>query len=81
MSRANDFWDSPFDDSDYFTGPTLTDAMIRDAEVKLGYSECGRAGEPRVIHVETETAGAPEVLILAPDFECFLAGLREHGDF
>ena len=161
MNRENDFWDSPFDDSDYFTGLTLSDAMIRDAEVKIGYklprafirlikiknggslkrdcfptpvatswakdhvavsgirgiggqwsigkttfwkypdvgfvagecpsaghdvimldySECGRNGEPRVIHVETETAGAPEVLILASDFESFLEGLREYGNF
>ena len=45
--------------------------------VMLDYSECGRQGEPRVIHVETETADEPEVTLLAPDFETFLCGLVE----
>jgi hypothetical protein len=156
-----DFWDDPFDESDYFTGPTLTEEMIQATEAKLGYrlpqsylrllriknggslrrscfptqlsttgedaylelsgirgiggdwsiynsrdevhypevglvigetpsaghdtfmldySECGPQGEPRVIHVETETGDPPQVYVpivsvLAPDFETFLQGL------
>lgn len=169
MNLSGDFWNAPFDDSDYFTGPPLTDAMIRAAEVKVGYklpesylgliriknggslkrgcfptnvptswaedhvalsgirgiggqwgidsetlgsremipewgypdvgvvvgecpsaghdvimldySECGRTGEPRVIHVETETCDAPEILVLAPDFETFLRGLVESSRY
>ena len=42
--------------------------------VMLDYSECGPTGEPRVIHVETEDA-QPRVLVLAPDFATFVAGL------
>src|SRR2546425_37382 len=37
MSQSNDFWDDPFNDSSYFTGPPLTEPMIRAAEAKLGY--------------------------------------------
>src|SRR5207247_9709999 len=37
MNQADDFWDDPFDDSDYFTGPPVTEGMIRAAEAKLGY--------------------------------------------
>jgi hypothetical protein len=169
MNQADDFWDDPFDDSDYFTGPPVTEEMIRAAEAKLGYklpqsyirlikiknggslkrdcfptsvptswaedhvalsgirgigsewgidsetlgsretiqewgypdvgiivgecpsagqdvimldySECGPQGEARVIHVETETSDAPQVLILAPDFETFLRGLVESSRF
>lgn len=33
MTITNDW----FDDSDYFTGPQLTDDMIRNAEITLGY--------------------------------------------
>ena len=43
--------------------------------VMLDYSECGRDGEPRVVHVETETADAPDITLLAPDFETFIRGL------
>lgn len=32
-----DFRSDWFDDSDYFTGPVLTDDMIRSAEAELGY--------------------------------------------
>src|SRR5881397_4059468 len=37
MNQADDFWDDPFDDSYYFTGPPVTEEMIRAAEAKLGY--------------------------------------------
>jgi len=36
MSQSDDFWEHPFDDSDYLTGPPLTEAMIRAAEAKIG---------------------------------------------
>ncbi len=165
MRQSADFWDDPFNDSDYFTGPMLTEEMVLGAEAKIGYKlpisylrlikiknggslkrncfptqvstswaedhvalsgirgigsewgidseslgsremitewgcpdvglivgecpsaghdvimldygDCGREGEPRVIHVETETSGAPEITVLAPDFEAFLYGLVE----
>jgi len=47
--------------------------------VMLDYSRCGPAGEPRVIHVETECA-EPRVRVLAPDFATFAAGLVECPD-
>ena len=49
--------------------------------IMLDYSECGPQGEPRVIHVETETAGEPEVLVLAPNFQAFLDGLVDCSAF
>jgi hypothetical protein len=30
-------WDEFFEDSEYYTGPPLTDAMVAEAESKLGY--------------------------------------------
>jgi hypothetical protein len=47
----------------------------------LDYSVCGPRGEPRVIHVETETAGDPEVKVLAADLETFLRGLVPRDEF
>lgn len=44
----------------------------------LDYSESGRGGEPRVIYVDVESGGEPRVLVLAPDFETFLSGLRAY---
>src|SRR4051812_11854164 len=50
--------------------------------VMLDYSECGPRGEPRVIHVETETEdGEPVMLVLAPDFESFVLGLVDCSRF
>jgi hypothetical protein len=43
----------------------------------LDYKKCGPQGEPRVIWVDVETGGKPDVLELAPDFVTFLAGLSE----
>jgi hypothetical protein len=158
--------EDPFNDSDYFTGPPLTEEMVRAAEEKLGYtlpqsyvrlirvknggslkrncfpdrsaageyyelsgipgiggewgidsetlgsrylirewsypdvgivightpsaghdvfmldySVCGPKGEPRVIHVETEAREGIRVTVLAPDFETFLRGLVDRGQF
>jgi hypothetical protein len=42
--------------------------------VMLDYSLCGPQGEPRVIHVETESE-EPIVIVLAPDVEAFAKGL------
>ncbi len=169
MSGIDDSPDNPFTDSDYYTGPPLTEKMIRAAESKLGYklpgsyvdllrvknggslkrscfptqvptswaedhlllegilgiggkwgidskrlgsrrlikqagypdvgviitdmpsaghdaimldySHCGPKGEPRIIHVETETDGEPEILVLAPDFETFFQSLVDCSHF
>ncbi len=48
--------------------------------VMLDYSECGRTGEPRVIHVDVE-GDEPEIQILAANLEAFLAGLVDCGPF
>jgi hypothetical protein len=42
--------------------------------VMLDYAECGPAGEPRVIYVETERA-EPKIIVLAPDFASFARAL------
>ena len=44
------------------------------------YSECGRDGEPRVIHVDTEGEEL-QVRVLAPTLEAFLLGLVDCGPF
>ena len=48
--------------------------------IMLDYTECGRDGEPRVIHVETES-DEPQIQILAPNLETFLLGLVDCGPF
>ena len=42
--------------------------------VMLDYSQCGPAGEPQVVHVETERA-SPQVTVLANDFQAFINGM------
>jgi hypothetical protein len=37
MTGTPSFWDDPFDEVDYFTGPPLTEEMIRAAQANLGY--------------------------------------------
>lgn len=49
--------------------------------VMLDYTECGPAGEPRVVHVEVETADGPDITILAPDFATFIRGLVAEDEF
>jgi hypothetical protein len=41
------------------------------AVVMLDYSTCGPRGEPRVVHVETES-GEPAVTVIAADFASFI---------
>lgn len=48
--------------------------------VMLDYRECGRDGEPRVIHVDVE-GDEPQVQVLAASFEAFLLGLVDCGPF
>jgi SMI1 / KNR4 family. len=43
--------------------------------IMLDYSDCGPSGEPRVIHVDVETLGDPQITILAQDFQSFISGL------
>jgi SMI1/KNR4 family protein SUKH-1 len=48
--------------------------------VMLDYTECGRNGEPRVIHVDVE-GDEPQIQILAQNLETFLRGLVDCGPF
>jgi hypothetical protein len=48
--------------------------------IMLDYSECGPAGEPRVIHVDVE-GDEPQVQVLAANLETFLLGLVDCGPF
>lgn len=43
--------------------------------IMFDYSECGRTGEPRVVHVDVETGDGPEITPLAPDLATFVRGL------
>ncbi|WP_068774290.1 SMI1/KNR4 family protein [Paenibacillus sp. FJAT-26967] len=49
--------------------------------IMLDYSECGREGEPRVIHVDVETDGEPRRTFLAEDFESFIRGLVNEEEY
>ena len=48
----------------------------------LDYSECGKEGEPKVVHIDTETeTGEPKVTVLAQDFAIFIKGLKPDIEF
>jgi SMI1-KNR4 cell-wall len=49
--------------------------------VMLDYSQCGRNGEPRVIHVDVENPDHPKVTILSKDFITFINGLVNCQEF
>ena len=42
----------------------------------LDYSECDIDGEPRVIYVHVDAGSAPNVILLADDFDGFLERLE-----
>ena len=44
--------------------------------VCLDYSECGNQGEPKVIHIDTESAQGDLITVLAENFENFIKGLQ-----
>jgi hypothetical protein len=48
--------------------------------VMLDYSQCGPKGEPRVVLVETREVTS-EMMVLAPNFETFVAGLVDSSRF
>ncbi|AUS08620.1 SMI1/KNR4 family protein [Laceyella sacchari] len=43
--------------------------------VMLDYSQCGKNGEPRVIHVDVGNPDEPTITVLAKDFKTFINGL------
>jgi hypothetical protein len=47
--------------------------------VCLDYSECGRTGEPRVVHIDQEWDY--KVVVVAPNFESFVRGLEDESAF
>lgn len=49
--------------------------------VMLDYSECGKNGEPRVIHVDIDTFDQAEIIVLAENFETFIKGLVNEKEF
>ncbi|MFD2614153.1 SMI1/KNR4 family protein [Paenibacillus gansuensis] len=49
--------------------------------VMLDYSECGKNGEPKVIHVDVESLNGPKITFLAKDFESFISNLVNENEF
>lgn len=50
--------------------------------VMFDYSDCGKNGEPKVVHVDTETEnGEPKVTFLAESFERFIRELINEDEF
>ncbi|MCR8633529.1 SMI1/KNR4 family protein [Paenibacillus radicis (ex Xue et al. 2023)] len=49
--------------------------------VMLDYSMAGKDGEPRVVHVDVEVLGDPEITFLAENFEVFIRGLDSAEQF
>ncbi len=47
--------------------------------IALDYSECGKEGEPKVVHVDQENDY--EIIFLAETFEDFIKGLENEEDF
>ena len=50
--------------------------------VMLDYSDCGKDGEPKVVHIDMETEnGEPKITVLAQNFETFVKGLKPDIEF
>ncbi|SDX96839.1 SMI1/KNR4 family protein [Thermoactinomyces sp. DSM 45892] len=49
--------------------------------VMLDYSQCGKSGEPRVIHVDVEVSDKPVVTLLSNNFKSFLQGLTNSSEY
>jgi hypothetical protein len=49
--------------------------------VMLDYSQCGKNGEPRVIHVDVGNPDQPTITILSKDFETFINGLVNCNEY
>lgn len=47
--------------------------------VFLDYRECGTQGEPKVVHIDQESDY--EITFLADNFEVFIMGIEEAGNF
>ncbi|UWX59278.1 SMI1/KNR4 family protein [Chryseobacterium oranimense] len=47
--------------------------------VLLDYSDCGKSGEPKVVHIDQENDY--KKIFLAKDFETFIKGLKDENEF